>query len=67
MAKIRVARKSDVYSALLVVAFLFLAIGVFLVSYNLKTNYLYTGKGGAVASTPTAPADPEPEPEKSAE
>jgi len=40
MAKIRVARKSGIYAAMLVFSFIFLVIGVFFISYNLKTNYL---------------------------
>ena len=40
MAKIRVARKSGIYAALTVFTFIFLVIGIFFISYNLKTNYL---------------------------
>ncbi len=40
MPKIRVARKSGIYAALLVFSFIFLVIGVFFISYNLKKNYL---------------------------
>ncbi len=40
MAKIRVARKSGIYAALTVFTFIFLVIGIFFISYNLKMNYL---------------------------
>ena len=56
MAKIRVARKSGIYAALLVFSFIFLVIGVFFISYNLKKNYLPdpTKPGRASAArTPT--------------
>ena len=51
MAKIRIARKSDIYAALLVFSALFTAVGIFFIGYHLKKDYL-DAPPAAAAVTP---------------